>query len=200
MSITLQGHLTTHNHMGLVKSMSKLSRTCFLRLRRRKRLVQMFNDTLQCSIVKQLMQILSNRSASSDLSMSKSARKQLGIDCEDSRNKYKNEHLPPHGLHIDQAVTYQDSTSKWWYPATITRLCKKPRSYTIKTKEDVHYRKTQAHLKPYQLQSKKSEDEHLSQSNHMWTVKNESKRPHIIDNLVQSRPKRDIKPPVKLDL
>ena len=28
----------------------------------------------------------------------------------------------------------------------------------------------------------------------MWTVKNESKKPHIIDNLVQSRPKKDIKP------
>ena len=95
---------------------------------------------------------------------------------------------------------YQDSASKQWYPATITRLCKEPRIYIITTKEGVWYRKTQADLKPYQPQGKKSEDEHLSQSNHMWLVKNESQKPHIIDNLVQSRPKRDIKPPIKWDL
>ena len=34
----------------------------------------------------------------------------------------------------------------------------------------------------------------------MQTVKNESKKPHIIENLVQSRPKRDIKPSITLDL
>ena len=95
---------------------------------------------------------------------------------------------------------YQDLISKWWYPATITKLCKEPRSYIITTKEGAQYRKTQAHSKPYQVQSKKSEDEHLLQSNHMQTVKNESKKPHKNDNLVQSRLKRDIKPPIKLDL
>ena len=146
------------------------------------------------------MQILPSRSARSDLSLSNTARKQLGLDCEDLRNKYKNEHLPLHDLHLDQEVMYQGSTSKYWYPATIARLCKKPRSYIITTKEGVQYRKTQAHLKPYQPQGKKSEDEHLSQSNHMQTVKIETKKPHFIDNLVQPRPKRDIKPPVKLDL
>ena len=56
---------------------------------------------------------------------------------------------------------YQDSRSKWWYPATIVSLYKEPRSYIITTKEVVHYRKTQTHLKPYQPQSKKSEDEHF---------------------------------------
>ena len=34
----------------------------------------------------------------------------------------------------------------------------------------------------------------------MQTVKNESKKPNVSDNLVQSRPKRDIKPQIKLDL
>ena len=146
------------------------------------------------------MQILSSRSARSDLPMSKAGRKQLGIDCEDLRNKYKNEHLPLHDLHRDQEVMYQDSSSKQWYPATITRLCKEPRSYIVTNKEGAQYRKTQAHLKPYQPQGKKSEDKHLMQSNHMWTVKNENKKPHIIDNLVYSGTKRDIKPPVKLNL
>ena len=95
------------------------------------------------------MQILSSRSARSDCPMSNPARKQLGLDCEDLRNKYKTENLPSHDLHIDQEVMYQDSTSKQWYPATITRLCKEPRSYIVTTKEGVQYRKTQAHLKPY---------------------------------------------------
>ena len=34
----------------------------------------------------------------------------------------------------------------------------------------------------------------------MQTVTNEKKKTHIVDNLVQSRPKTDIKPPNKLDL
>ena len=109
------------------------------------------------------------------------------------RTKYKNEHLPSHDLYIDQAVMYQDSTSKCWFPATITKLCKEPRSYIITTKEGVQYRKTQAHLKPYQPQDKKVEDEHVSQNNHMQTVKTLNSN-HKIDNLAQSRPKRDIKP------
>ena len=159
-----------------------------------------YHNTPLSSSLQSPMQILSSRSARSDLPMSNTARKQLGLHCEDLRNKYKNEHLPLHDLHIDQEVMYQDSTGKKWYPATITRLCKEPRSYIITTKEGVQYRKTQAHLKPYEPQGKNSEDKHLSQSNHMWTVKNETKKPHIIDSLVQCRPKRDIKPPVKLDL
>ena len=93
---------------------------------------------------------------------------------------------------------YQDSTSKHWFPATITRLCKKPRGYIITTKDGIQYRKTQAHLKPYQPQGKKNEDEHLLQTNHMGTVK--PLQSQKIDNLAQSRPKRDMKPPIKLDL
>ena len=58
------------------------------------------------------MQILTGRSARSDLPISNVARKQPGIDCENLRTKYKNEHLPSHDLHLDQVVMYQDSTSK----------------------------------------------------------------------------------------
>ena len=102
------------------------------------------SNTLQSS-----MQILSSRSARSDLPISNAARKQLGIDCEDLRTMYKNEHLPSHDLHIDQAVMYQDSTSKCWFPAIITRLCKESISYIITTKDGVKYRKTQVQMKPY---------------------------------------------------
>ena len=36
------------------------------------------------------------------------------------------------------------------YPAKITKLCDKPRSYIISTENGTQYRKTQKHLKPYQ--------------------------------------------------
>ena len=39
--------------------------------------------------------------------------------------------------------------NKRWSPVVITKLCKKPRSYRVTTKEGVTYRKMQAHLKPY---------------------------------------------------
>ena len=134
----------------------------------------MFNGVLQYSIIKHFAFTnanLSSRSARSDLPISNTARKQLGIDCENMRTKYKNEQLPLHDLRIDQTVMYQDSTSKCWFPATITNLCKEPRHYIITANNDVQYRKTQAHLKPYQPQDKKLEDKHLAQTTHIWTVK-----------------------------
>ena len=81
---------------------------------------------------------------------------------------------------------YQDLTNKCWFPATMTKLCKEPRSKIITTKEGVQYRKTQAHLKPYQFQDKKVQNEQLSQSNHMQTVKTLNSKYHKIDNLAQS--------------
>ena len=116
---------------------------------------------------------------------------------------YKNEHLPSQDLHIGQDVMYQDATSKQWHPATITGLCVQPRNYNITTREGGTYRKTQVHLKPYQPQCKKTEDEHSD--NNMWTLKTNCKQFDSVKNKnnqvhSHSRPKRDIKPPVKLDL
>ena len=142
------------------------------------------------------MQILASRSARSDLPMSNVARKQKGLDCEQLRIKHKNEQMPSHDLHLNQAVMYQDPSDKRWYPATITRLCQEPRSYLITTKQGVQYRKTQAHLKPYHPQE---EDELCKQDKHKRTI--QSAQNHINEtNLVQSRTKRDIKPPNTLDL
>ena len=92
--------------------------------------------------------------------MSDTARQQLGLQPEKLRTVYKNEYLPSHDLHIGQDVMYQDVTKKQWYPVTITSLCVHPTSYSVTTREGFTYRKTQAHLKPYQLQCKKTEDEH----------------------------------------
>ena len=101
--------------------------------------------------------------------MSNAGRHQLGLQPEKLRTVYKNEHLPSHDLHIRQDDMYQDVTSKWWNPATITSLCAQSRSYNITTREGVTYKKTQAHLKPYQPQIKKTVDEHSD--NDMWTLK-----------------------------
>ena len=80
----------------------------------------------------------------------------------------------------------------------IISLCVQPRSYNIPTREGVTYRKTQAHLKPFQPQSKKSEDEHSNeQTSDMQTLKQDHcKKIDSMNNQVQpySRPKRDIKP------
>ena len=94
------------------------------------------------------MQIIQSAYASSDLTMSHVARKQLGLDPEQLRNKYKNEHLPSHDLHLGQDVMFQVSISKQWFQVSITSLCSEPRSYKRTTKEGVTYRKAQAHLKP----------------------------------------------------
>ena len=149
------------------------------------------------------MQILQGRNARSDLPMSNAARKQPEI----IRNSDKYAALPNHDLNVGQHVMYQDSTSKHWYPAIIDSFCSEPRSYKIITRDGIIYRKTQSHLKPFTPQNKMSQSTKcvfslMAQSNHMWPVKTESKKSQINNQLqVQTRrPKKDIKPPVKLDL
>ena len=83
------------------------------------------------------MPILQSKSYRSDFVMSNVARHQFGLNPDELRSKYKNEHLPSHDLHLNQCVMYQDSSSKQWHPATITKLCKEPRSYIITIKEGV---------------------------------------------------------------
>ena len=157
-----------------------------------------YHNTPFSGSLQSLMQILQSRCARSDLPMSNAARQQLGLQPEKLGTVYKNEHLPSHDLHIGQDVIYQDATSKLWYPATITSLCVHPRSYNITTGDGVTYRKTQAHLKPYQPQCKKTEDE--CSDNNMQTLKANCKQfdsVNIKNNQIQShsRPKRGIKPP-----
>ena len=58
----------------------------------------------------------------------------------------------------------------------------------------------QAHLKLYKLQNKQCEAVYsIMKKYDMWTV-NPINKVNTGDNIVQSRPKMDIKPPVKLNL
>ena len=104
------------------------------------------------------MQILQNRVARSQLPMSNSDSRQLGLEAEKVRTKTKSENLPLHYMYLRQDVMMQDPTSKWWSPAVITKLCKEPRSYQVTTSNNVTYRKMQAHLKLYKPEYKTAQD------------------------------------------
>ena len=197
MLIILQAHPPTHNPNGLAEKYVQLVKNLFYKAKEEgkdlPKCLMVYHNTPLSNTLHSPMQIPTSISARSDLPISYEARKQLGIDCENLRIKYKNKHLPSHDLYIDQAVMYQDSASKHRFPAPTTKLCKEPRSYIITTKKGVQYRKSQAHLKPYQPQDKKVGDKLLSQNTHRLTIKTLNSN-HEIDNLMQSRPKRDIKP------
>ena len=88
---------------------------------------------------------------------------------------------------------YQDPVSKSWYPATIASLCQEPRSYKIRTRDGIIYRKMQNHLKPYHPQHNKDQMNNCDSQ----TLQSDLKQ---INNNKQTRPKHNIKPPVKLNL
>ena len=155
------------------------------------------------------LQILQGRSARSDLPMSNNARRQLGIQPEVIRNIEKHEVLPTHDLHLGHSIVYQDNVTKQLHPGVITSLCQEKRSYMIMTSDCVVYRKMQALLKPYMTQDKTSQavqcvSPPMAPSSHNQPVKqSDHKKSSQVSNQLQvhtSRPKRDTKPPAKLDL
>ena len=128
------------------------------------------------------MQILSSRSTRLTLPLSNAAKRQMGIQDEELRTGYKNQHLPTHNLCLEQTVMYQEPTSKKWYPATITKLCKEPRSYIITTADGTQYRRMQMHLKPYQPRNQ-ADNKELQRT------------PPSNNNQMQLRQRDKIKPP-----
>ena len=112
-----------------------------------------YRNTLLSSHLQSPMQILSNRATRSNLPLSNEAKRQMGLHSEDLRVNQKNQHLPTHDQCLDQTVMYQDTTNKKWYPVKITQIFDKPRSYIISTENGTQYRKTEKHLKSYQLRS-----------------------------------------------
>ena len=143
------------------------------------------------------MQILQNRTARSQLPIYNSARRQLCLKAEKLRLKTKNENLPSHDLHLGQDVMMQDPTSKQRSPAFITRLCKEPRSYQVTTRDNVTYRKMQAHLKPYKPEVKSAQD---VKSCNMWPLEKTCDKTNNNDIIAKSRHRRTIKTPIKMNL
>ena len=151
--------------------------------------LMIYRNTPLSSQLQLLMQILSSRAARSSLPLSNAAKKQMGIQRKELRCGHKNQHLPTHDLSLNQTVMYQEPVSKKWYPAKITGLCDEPRSHIITTEEGTQYRKTQAHLKPYQLQYHKTKQELKLDKDTQFN-----------DNQIKLRPRNSVTPPERLQI
>ena len=138
--------------------------------------------------------MLQSRTVRSQFPMSNAARQQLQLQTQKLRIKTKNEHLPSHDLCLGQNVMMQDPISKRWSPAVITRLCKRPRSYQVTTKNGVTYRKMQAHLKLYKPEEKQEQE---AKKYHMKTLIKNCDKNTCSNSLAQSRDRRQVKPPCK---
>ena len=132
-----------------------------------------------------LMQILQGRTARSDLPMLHAAKVKFGLASGQPSllRPEKNECAPTHEYKLNQDVMYLDPVSNKWFPDTVVRLLDAERSYLTRTPEGVEYRKTQQHLKLYKPRKTCAPPKPIKAS-----------------NLTQSRPKRETKPPNKLDL
>ena len=138
------------------------------------------------------MQMLQQRSARSQLPMSNAARRRLGIVAEQPPRI--NQHLLSHDFHIGQDVMCQSPITKKWFPVKIKELCPEPRSYQVETPEGTVYRKTQNHLKLFTPSQRTQINEQCSKPPLNRTlIKSDS-------TIIQQRPKRQIKVPIKLNL
>ena len=101
-------HITSSPHYpqsnGLAKKFVQIVKNFFHKAKEERKdkfkCLMIYHKTPLSSSLQSPMQILQSRCASSDLPMSNVARKQLGLDPEQLRSKYMNEHLPQHDLHL----------------------------------------------------------------------------------------------------
>ena len=68
-------------------------------------------------------------------------RKQLGLDPEQLRSKYKNENLPSHDLRLGQDVTFQDSTKQTVVSSYHYKLVFRTRKLQDSSKRGCHIQK-----------------------------------------------------------
>ena len=198
-------HITSSPHYplsnGLAEKFVQTVKSLFYKAREEGadlyKVLMIYQNTPLTSNIQSPMQILQNRAASSQLPMSNSARRQLGLETKKLRIKMKNENLPSHDLHLDQDIMMQDHASKGWSPVVITRLCKEPRSYQVTTRDNVAYRKMQAHLKSYRPELKNVED---AKSCNVWPLEKTCNKNNTNDTIAKSRHRRTIEAPVKMNL
>ena len=79
---------------------------------------------------------------------------------------------------------------KKWYPARIIELCKEPRSYKVQTPDNVNYRRTEQHIKVYNPNKEQSTTERKNVQSSLLPL----------PTLQEGRPRRNIKPPTRLDM
>ena len=198
-------HITSSPHYpqsnGFVEKFVQTLKSLFYKAREEGtdlyKALMIYQNTPLTSNMKSLMHILQNRIARSQLPISNSARRQLGLETEKLRIKMKNEILSSHDLHLGHDVMEQDHTSKWWSPVVITRLCKEPRSYQVTTRDNVTYWKTKAHLKPYRPGFENAQG---VKSCNMWPLEKTCDKNNTNDTIAKSRHRRTIETPVKMNL
>ena len=100
---------------------------------------------------------------------------------------------PTHDIPIGQDVIYKEPNDKRWYCVTVIQQLQEKRSYLIKTNDNVVYRKTQVHFKPYTLEKKIEPAELYKNDNNQSIDTNQG-----VNN--NQRPKCSIKPLNKLNL
>ena len=112
------------------------------------------------------MQILQGRQAPTNLSLSCTAKVQMGVNhaprptAEVLHLKDKSLSAQMSDIPVSKHVMYREPHNGRWYPATITQQSLENMSYIIKTDENVLYRKTQEHLKPYKPKKQMTQLEH----------------------------------------
>ena len=117
--------------------------------------LMVYRNTFLDGTLKSSMQILQGRQACTDLPLSHVAKMQMGINhapqptAEILCVKDKLLSSPTHDIPIGQNVMYREPNDKRWYPATVIQQLPEKRSYLIRMKDNVVYRKMQVHLKPY---------------------------------------------------
>ena len=112
-----------------------------------------YHNTPLASTSKSPMPMLHQRSARSQLPMSNTARRQLGIAI-DQLSSNKNQHLPRHNFHIGQEVMCQSPITMRWFPATIKTLCPEPRSYQNRNTRRDHIQENTKPPKAIQVSQK----------------------------------------------
>ena len=164
------------------------------------------NGTLQSQI-----QILQCRQAHTDLPLSHAAKVQMGINhapqptAEILHVKDKLLSSPTHDISIGQNVMHREPNDKRWYPATVIQQLPEKRSYFIRMKDNVVYRKMQVHLKPYTPEKKIEPSELYKKDNgqsleYNQCVNNEQSTDNNQNIKNNQRPKHNIKPLNRLDL
>ena len=193
-------HITSFPHYpqsnGLAEKFVQIMKNLFYKANEEgvniNKYLMIYCNTPLASTSKSPMQMLQQRSAISQLPMSNVARRRFGIVAEQPPKK--NQHLPLHDFHIGQDVMCQSPITKKWFPVKIKVLCPEPRSYQVETLEGIVYRRTQNHLKPFMPSQRTQINEQCSKLHLKRTlIKSDS-------TVIQQRPKRHIKAPIKLNL
>ena len=191
-------HITSSLHYpqsnGLAEKFVQIMKNLFYKAKEEgvniNKYLMIYHNIPLASTSKSPMQMLQQRSARSQLPMSNVARRRLGIVAEQQPSK--NQHLPTHAFHIGQDVMCQSPITKRWFPAKVKALCPELRSYQIETPEGITYRRTQNHLKPFQLCQRTQMKEQHKEQCHKGTL-----IPSDCTKLL-THPKRQIKIPVNL--